>query len=378
MSLADKLKGVRPPSSQRSPVWKGPREDGITFSLLSRFLTCRERFRITVIEGLKPVKTFNHRIEYGNMWHACEEAYAEHQSVDWLPTLNVYCADLARKYPMQQDQIHHWYNVCKIEFPEYVKHWSHHPDNVKLTPVAQEQVFNIPYDLPSGRTVRLRGKFDGVDAIGKDIYLFETKTKGDIDEVALQRQLTMDFQTGIYMTVLQQMLSGKVKYDGPPEEALGKRIMTLLGGSGGKLRGVRYNVVRRPLSGGKNTIRQTKNETEEQFYERLGGLIQEDPGYYFMRWKIDLGSNDIDRFRVRCLNPILEQLCDWWEHVSGTSSRESPFDCRPAVHDYMIHWQHPFGVRNSLDEGGHDYLDEYINNGSTAGLERVDNLFPEL
>lgn len=370
MSLADKLKGVRPPSSQRSPVWKGPHEDGITFSLLSRFLTCRERFRITVIEGLKPVKTFNHRIEYGNMWHVCEEGYAAcpprpHQGPagrkPWQAQLNECATKLARQYPMQQDQIHHWYNVCKIQFPEYGSHWAKHDDSKNRTPVAQEQVFNIPYDLPSGRMVKLRGKFDGVDAIGKDIYLFETKTKGDIDEVSLQRQLTMDLQTMIYMTVL--------KCD------TGVKSIETLKEKGYKLRGIRYNVVRRPLSGGKNTIRQTKNETEEQFYERLGGLIQEDPGYYFMRWKIDLGSNDIDRFRVRCLNPILEQLCDWWAWVDSSGN---PFRTGTVNGSWGPHWQHPFGVRNSLDEGGHDYLDEYINNGSLAGLERVDNLFPEL
>lgn len=361
MSLADKLKGVRPLSSQRNPVWKGPHEDGITFSLLSRFLTCRERFRITVIEGLKPVKTFNHRIEYGNMWHACEEELAKNKvpGSKWIFTLGEYCKKLARQYPMQQDQIHHWYNVCKIQFPEYGSHWVKHDDSKNRTPIAQEQVFNIPYYLPSGRMVRLRGKFDGVDAIGKDIYLFETKTKGDIDEVGIQRQLTMDLQTMLYMTAL--------KY------GAGVESIETLKEKGYKLRGVRYNVIRRPLSGGKNTIRQTKNETEEQFYERLGGLIQEDPGYYFMRWKIDLGSNDIDRFRVRCLNPILEQLCDWWDWIA--TMKQEPFDVHGSG---GIHWQHPFGVRNSLDEGGHDYLDEYINNGSTAGLERVDNLFPEL
>ncbi len=35
----------------REPVWKGPEVDGVTQSLLSRYLTCKERFRLLVIEG---------------------------------------------------------------------------------------------------------------------------------------------------------------------------------------------------------------------------------------------------------------------------------------------------------------------------------------
>ena len=57
-------------------IWDGPEEDGITQSLLSRFLVCRERFRILVVDGLKPVDQFSSRIEYGQMWHLCEENLA--------------------------------------------------------------------------------------------------------------------------------------------------------------------------------------------------------------------------------------------------------------------------------------------------------------
>ena len=62
MSIADKLKGVKLPQSKKrnTPLWKGPTEDGITQSLLSRFLVCRERFRLKVIEGLAPEDRFSH------------------------------------------------------------------------------------------------------------------------------------------------------------------------------------------------------------------------------------------------------------------------------------------------------------------------------
>ena len=53
------------------PLWEGPAgtgpNGGITFSLLSRFLVCRERFRVHAVLGLRPADDFNHRLEFGSM-----------------------------------------------------------------------------------------------------------------------------------------------------------------------------------------------------------------------------------------------------------------------------------------------------------------------
>jgi hypothetical protein len=123
MSIEEKLSQL-PTKSKKSkvPLWKGPTEDGVTFSLLSRFLVCRERFRITVIEGLKPAKTFNHRVEYGNLWHVMEEALARQVSKGdatyvtdtgiALTALKSYCSKLCQAHVHQAAEIEHWYNVC--------------------------------------------------------------------------------------------------------------------------------------------------------------------------------------------------------------------------------------------------------------------------
>ena len=60
--------------SEWRPAWKGPVEDGITFSLLSRWVVCRERFRLQAIEGLKEDEGFVAPIEFGSLWHEAEEA----------------------------------------------------------------------------------------------------------------------------------------------------------------------------------------------------------------------------------------------------------------------------------------------------------------
>lgn len=354
MSLRNVLK-MAPIPTPRVPLWKGPEEDGITFSMLSRFLTCRERFYVYAVEGLRPHPQFNHRIEYGQMWHECEEALAGGEN--WMTRLTSYCSVLSGRYPFSHEQIRHWYEVCRTQFPLYVNYWKGGKE--KCRPVFQEKVFDVPYRLPSGRTVRLRGKWDSLHYVeDKDggLYIQENKTKGDIDEAAVRRQLTFDLQTMLYVVAVRQCqeqgLYGLDKYHA--------------------VEGVRYNVVRRPLSGGKGSIRQGKTEAAADFYARLKDVIDGDKPYYFMRWLSKVTKTDVDRFRERCMDPLLEQVCHWYEAMVSR-----PRDRKP-IPPHCLHYQHPFGVRNTLDEGGHTDLDEYLTTGSEVGLRRVDRLFEEL
>lgn len=349
-------------------MWQGPCGEGpnggITFSMLSRWLSCRERTRVQYVEGIKPVERFNHRTDYGTMWHLCEEALAA--NCLWVAKLEDHCNLLVRRFPLDQEQIGHWYNVCKTQFPIYVEHWSKHPDVKKRVPLMQEQVFDVSYKLPSGRTVRLRGKFDSVDLIDGGVWLQENKTKGDVDIQMIQRQLTFDLQTMLYLIALEAMnpkfTNKGLKWDKTP------------------IRGVRYNVVRRPLSGGKGTIvrhKPTKSnpqgESWEEYYVRLGQVIRENADHFFQRWNTEIMSGDIKRFQRECLDPILENVCCWYDHVSG---RLNPEELGYGVPPF--NWRHPFGVDlNIINEYGGD-TDAYLDTGSMTGLRRVDTLFTEL
>jgi hypothetical protein len=141
--------------------------------------------------------------------------------------------------------------------------------------------------------------------------------------------------------------------------------------------GVRYNVVKRPGQ------YQGKKETAAEFQARLAEIIKENPGEFFMRWKVDITAGDVKRFCEECLNPILEQLCSWWEWIGYSKNMEVDV-FEPAKEGLAqdlsvgIHWRHPFGVYNVLDEGGSSELDEYLASGSTVGLQKVDTLFGEL
>ena len=185
----------------------------------------------------------------------------------------------------------------------------------------------------------------------------ENKTKGQILEEQILRQLTNDLQTMLYLVALHN--TGRQKH------------------ATAKVLGVRYNVIRRPLSGGKGTIVRHKpsksnpmGESKEEYYSRVASYIREEPETYFMRWKVQVRKTDLVRFRHRVLDPILQQLCYWYDCVSTCAN---PYSC-----GHNAHWQHPFGVRNILDEGGTHDLDAYLTTGSMVGLTRVDRLFEEL
>jgi hypothetical protein len=372
---------------RNGPVWKGPEEDGVTFFLLSRFLTCRERFRLLVVEGLSPVPSFNHRIEFGNMWHVCEEVWALSRS--WPSTmkeLKRFCQELCRRFRQQQEQVEHWMEVVRHVFPIYINHWKQSPEVAVRKTLMAEEMFNVSYRLLSGRTVRLRGKWDLVDLVDSEVWLQEDKTKGDVRPLQIQRQLRFDFQTMIYLVALRQE---QMRLDD-------SSIKAKLSFRDNKCRhfypikGVRYNVVRRPLSGGKGTIirhKATKNhpeETKEHFYQRMACCVFEAPKEFFFRWDVEVSHDETLKFRRECLDPILEQLCDWWEWINhssypfmpNTSSNEDE-NMRFGL-SYGMHWRHPFGVYNVLDEGGSSDLDAYLETGSEVGLDRVTDLFPEL
>jgi hypothetical protein len=253
------------------------------------------------------------------------------------------------------------------------------------TPLLQEQVFNVPYILPSGRVARLRGKWDSVDLITegkrKSVWLMENKTKGDIDVNLMRRQLQFDLQTMLYLVALNESIATSL---GPTK---------LFPQDNGPAVGVRYNVIRRPLAGGKGSIRQGKAETTAEFLQRLSEIIAGaitpeygvSPGehYFFMRWKVDITAADIERFKLECLNPVLENLCDdyeWWQYAYGHGWPVYGDHYRKLelAHHFPRMFRMPFGIYSPLLDGGATEIDEFLASSSTAGLRKAETLFEEL
>jgi len=332
------------------------------------FLVCRERFRLRVVEGLREKEGFSHRIEYGNMHHLCEETNL--QGSGWRAALTEYAQSLCHKYKHQQEEVLKWYNVCLVQFPLYRAYWERNKGKTVYKPLLQEGTFRVPYKLPDGRVVWIRGKWDSVELVergkNKGIWLKENKTKGEIKEEQIKRQLTFDLQTMLYLVALEKV-STTASNDDTPVGLVMNRI-----------RGVRYCVVRRPLSGGKGSIRKHKAtskkpaETDAEYYARLGAIIEENADDFFMRWTVEVTAADIERFEREFLRPALIELCDWWGDI--TAKPDDPF----VYSEHSRHYRLPYGIYNAIAEGRSTEVDEYLATGSTLGLDRVDNLFPEL
>lgn len=372
---------------QAGPVWAGPAgegpQGGVTQGLVAKWLVCRERFRLYTMQGLAVGDTFNHRLEFGSMWHLCEEAMASEVrhfgeyvgTTLWEDMLRQYSAELCVRYPFQRDDIDKWYRVCATQFPIYLNFWSKHKDQTSRTTLLSEEKFDLPYQLPSGRTVRLRGKWDEVDLCNNEVWLWENKTKGDVDERKIKRQLSFDLQTMFYLNALDQfreLYAGAMIKNAP-------------------IVGVRYNVVRRPLSGGKGTIVRHKpsksnpmGESEESYYARIAQYIKDEPETYFMRWDCHVREADCIAFRLDCLYPVLENMLDdyeWWAYCARCPQvgvMDYLFRVQQFPHHANRHYRMPFGVYSPLMDGGKTDLDEHLETGSTAGLRVVNDVFPEL
>ncbi len=198
------------------------------------------------------------------------------------------------------------------------------------------------------------------------------------------------------------------------------------------LQGIRFNVIRRPLAGGKGSIKQSEGtkgskcpkckgvspmqfiqeegyrgsgqfsngpcpkckgagrigakpaESDEAFYNRIAQYIKDAPKEYFFRWEVKVSQKDLDIFQRQCLIPVLENLCDdyeWWSSCFKVKNHE--LWNNDARKDYFPdhlhhHYRYPYGIYNPLNDGGYTDLDEYLANGSTAALQQCKNLFPEL
>ena len=265
-------------------------KDGLTQSVITSWLKCKEKMRLGVVEGWTSIKSGSTFI-FGELAHAILE--------------QVYSTPEFRKAPPDQYQItkmvnrhiYLWkkehegfidaYQEENLELaatkliavlPHYFKFW-HKKDfgETKWIALEKEFVMNVG-------GVPIRGKRDGEYRIGKDIYLFETKTKGQIDENSLYEVLQIDFQTLLYS-------------------------LSLFKEHGQWPKGTRYNIIRNPG----NRIK--KNESLKAFGKRIEDEVIKRPEHYFKRMMISRTTSELEGFRNE-LKQIIADITAWYLHQS--------------------------------------------------------------
>lgn len=383
------------------PVWT--LDDGITFSLLSKFIICRHRFWVRTILGYREDIGFDYKVEYGNLMHAGFEAYAAATKQTTGPRIKsaqtgirAYADDLKKRATTgDMEDIEFWTTIVIDQFDAYARHYE--ATDASKRYVAQEQVFDVQIPLPSGRSIRVRGKLDEVfhqrikhkgKWVDGPLTLQENKVKGFVDEDGLVMALHNDLQTMMYVDALGRMPA----FEKTP------------------CFNVLYNVLRRPLAGGiGNAIVQRKGrgkaktgaETRMEFAERVKTLYRpkaiegsdedaDPPIKFFLRYPVELSPSDLTKFRYQVYFPLLEQVCDWWESIAAdpfnpwkTSRSHADMEQDAPGFSFTtkpnpLHYMRPFGIWDGMADGMRGDYFNFITHGERTGLTKLTTAFPEL
>lgn len=327
-----------------SPSWT--LDDGVSQSLLNRFLGCRERFRLYTIEGMRD-KGSKFAMDFGTYFHALLEIHAKYPNLDANGILRHYAAKrntFARRKSYKPDSLSQEdRDIGNVLLNRYLWWFK----DTKYKYIKQEDVFAVPYHVPGYRSIILRGRFDEIiERPDGTIWIQENKTKGKIDEFAISNTLPFNLQTMMYV------VAAELKY---------KRTVS----------GIVYNVIRTP------SHRKGKQDaTYADFLERLDGIIAADPKHFFLRIEHPVTSSHMDRWKKYTFNPLLISLIQWWESVKHDPF--SPWVARnekgdPITHVNLDtgeelplanphHWMRPFGVFDNLTIGTGDFYEVVCQN----------------
>jgi hypothetical protein len=255
-------------------------KDGVTQSMLSDWQSCRMRAKYK-LDLWEPARKSSAALCYGNIVHKIlEEVY----SFDKQPSLknidntmelvlDQICGEQSDLYDPDPQVV----ELCSAKafgvLAAYFKHWR--KEDKKLQFEYTELVFDTEWT-----GARLRGKVDGLLKQGKELWLFETKTKGQVREDVLPVKLDFDFQSLFYILALENLLKVKIK-------------------------GVLYNVIRNP------TLRQGKQDLHE-YQDRLFNDALERNDHYFFRYKVPFHKKQREEFERELMHK-LEEFEVWSE-----------------------------------------------------------------
>lgn len=295
-----------------------PVRDGVTFSLLSTFLDCREKARLH-LKGLTP-RSSSMALTFGSIIHKIDEWVRDEIRSGLLRSVpdDKHIKGLIKKAEslwFKENPRHGGTELDNLELsllwaegvlPQYFKYW--HKDFSELKWELVEGEFKIPVtpeDKEGNKySTFIRGKIDGSFSLEKGgPWLFETKTKSRVDEGLLADILPYDMQANIYLSALRRM---------------GKKTPS----------GLLYNIIRRP------SLRKRKNEPLKSFADRVSEDVSSRPDWYFIRMEMSIDEQEINRFEME-LDDLISDFMMWWSgksgHYKNTNHCQNKFGLCPFV-----------------------------------------------
>lgn len=336
--------------------------DGVTQSLLAKFVNDEQRFYIRYVKGLVQVDR-KEAMDYGSIFHKLIETRAKHGEAASHPKMKKFIRDWVESKLRGADPM--LGKIAMTQFEAYEK-WASSLKKYKY--VEQEVVFNEKFELPStsfrtsdgsirvdippGIEIPLRGRIDGIAMMDGGLWIVENKTKSRIDPLTIQDTIHKNIQVMFYALCL--------------ELAWKKPCM-----------GVIYNVIRKPQLV-QRTGRKDKSgkyvgrENDNQFLNRLREDILKHPDHYFMRFDYKFYPNAVYEWTRKTLVPYLYKIYIWWRSIEKNPT--NPWEGNPIN---PFHAERPFGIFDPMSVGVGDYF-RYITTGSTVGLVVSEDVFPEL
>lgn len=300
------------PKEARSGWWD-LYKNGLDQGIISVFTECPEKTRLSLVQGLNaPGRSSSEALDFGTVCHAVMEdvcqasIFHEGDIKDFVAKVNelknasinqsedklkVNIADNRLGSSQAYDDLEMTIGLAQATMDQY---FSVYPEDImRYKWVSLEKRFDIPYIGPvTGKPIMLKGRIDGILRIDGKLWLFETKTKGQINEQQIVGGLSFDVQVCMYMWAIEQLY-------------------------GEKPAGVIYNVVRRPQ------LRKTQKENLIEFLYRVENDVKMRKEFYFMRFHSRLLDEDYARWLVE-FDSIMGQMERW---VQGEFHYRNSFAC---------------------------------------------------
>lgn len=267
-------------------------ETGITQSLISCFLCCPRRFVLELNKYFHVSKVMS--TSFGTIAHDCLDRCYSSGKRPKLKTLfkmaNTFVEMNKDLYRTVDEQIMQ-NDIATIAtvLSKYVDYYEEDFTNKRFTNV--EEVFAVKFGI-----YLLRGKKDAKFIEINQRWLMEHKTKGQIQEDNLMKQLTFDFQNLFYL-LADELETGEA------------------------LNGVLYNVIRKPA------LKIRKNDTLKDFFDRLADDIDTRPEHYFKRFEIPYTAKDRKIFRKYLYEVLLAIHAFIIDTKKGQLIPHNPFAC---------------------------------------------------
>lgn len=322
--------------------------DGVTQSFISGWLTCREKARLDMVNGLRQVRGAD-AFSYGTLTHeALEVLYApgrQPTGPEMDAAMKTALANVLKENPRATadtlNKVTEQAKVVRVVVEAYFKFW--HKDFKEIAWVAREKEFKHAYKLPSGRMTFVRGKRDGDFRAGKTaprLFLFETKTKSRLDEDNLMDWLPLDLQTNLYFWAMKQ------DYGETPA-------------------GVKYNVLRKP------GLRQGVSETFDAFLKRIVKDVAKEPEKYFHRYDVAVLAEEIGAWEIGFAE-VMRDIEAWWNGIALTFKVPTSL---PVVAPSGGHYMNPTACIGKY--GACEFL-KLCGRGEKTGLFQRETPFNEL